>query len=133
MIQEQFVSFEVAKLLKKKGFKTKTEHEIWYVAKEFGTGTQWNYSSYKVGETTREWKKGYVIDMPTQQMIMRWLRETHNIHFLLDPFLTSEGKVAYCVNVLKGDLVESQFEDLEENTYEEACEKAIKYSLANLI
>ncbi len=32
-IKEDYVSFEIAKLLKEKGFSKDAEHEIWYVIK----------------------------------------------------------------------------------------------------
>ena len=48
MITEDYVSFEIAKLLKEKGFCENTEHEIWYVIKQFSTGCHWNSCTYKI-------------------------------------------------------------------------------------
>lgn len=79
MITENYVSFEVAKLLKEKGFYAHTEHNMWYVVEEFSTGCHWNSCTYKVGDITREYDKKCCIDMPTLQMAMKWLREVHNI------------------------------------------------------
>lgn len=73
MIKEQYVSFEVAKLLKEKGFKEET-HGNYYLGGKFDGEFE---ESSKVN-----WNKFFKtpIAAPTQQMVMRWLREVHNIH-----------------------------------------------------
>ena len=137
-ILEDYVSFETAKLLKKKGFKVETEHELWYVAKEFSTGCHWNSCTYKVGETTREYDSKYCISMPTLQMAMKWLREVHkiniNIIYDLQKFEKTDGSVedveVYEVDIVSGN---GTFYIGNYNHYESAAEAAIKYCLENLI
>jgi hypothetical protein len=80
MITEDYVSFEVAKLLREKGFDCKTEHSVWYVIKQFSTGCHWNACTYKVGDITREYNDDCCIPMPTHQMAMKWLREKHKLY-----------------------------------------------------
>lgn len=129
---EDYVSFETAKLLKEKGFDEETDHEIWYVIKQFSTGCHWNYCTYKVGDTTREYNEECCISMPTLQMAIKWLREKQifiTIGFCDYPALhKSEWIPEVCTH-------DSIFDEpsIAYSTYEEACETAVKYCLENLI
>ena len=105
MITEDYVSFEIAKLLKEKGF----------------------------DEECQQYYGDYEYPCPTLQMAMKWLRNVHNIHFVVEPFTHDGNKIYYGVNVLDKDLVTVIYENLEDNTYEQSCEAAIKYCLENLI
>ena len=132
-ITEDYVSFEVAKLLKEKGFNVETEHKIWYVVKPYSTGTQFNSITYGVGETTREYSKEHCILMPTHQMALKWLREVHGIFIsVISCTYPTLNKVTWTPDITTFEAV---FPDsvIECNTYEEACETAIKYCLENLI
>lgn len=138
MITEDYVSFETAKLLKEKGFDEETEHEMWYVIKQFSTGCHWNSCTYKVGDITREYDDGCCIAMPTLQMTMKWLREKHNqnvtvkainnvarlktIYYAEVQNLLEPGENGFCVNGC-----------IFKDSYEEAVEYAINYCLENLI
>ena len=131
-ITEDYVSFETAKLLKEKGFSENTEHEIWYVIKQFSTGCHWNSCTYKVGDITREYNDGCCIPMPTLQMVMKWLREIHNIKvnvFYSNPNYAIEY---FELNTQTG-VDESVFIGDGYDVFEHACEAAIKYCLENLI
>ena len=146
MITEDYVSFEIAKLLKEKGFCENTEHEIWYVIKQFSTGCHWNSCTYKIGDITREYNDDCCIPMPTLQMAMKWLREEYNLfieiqcygcevnekaHFefsyVISEYVQFDNKICTTVG-LNEKKAKSQFK-----SYEEACEAAIKYCLENLI
>lgn len=159
MITENYVSFETAKLLKENGFSENTEHEIWYVIKQFSTGCHWNSCTYKVGDITREYDDACCISMPTHQMAMKWLREVHNILIVVDyewecdttPYyfkiyrLGENGKPERVpvkgVSYDKDDIPTEHivgYRDWERSnddfkSYEQACEIAIKYCLENLI
>lgn len=67
-ITEDFCSFEVAKLLKEKGFNEKCSR--WYIANE----PQEGIVEKGFGENQ------FYINAPTHQMAMKWLREVHNKH-----------------------------------------------------
>ena len=69
MIQEQYVSFETAKLLKEKGF-DEPSRLYWR-----------NYSDFCF-EHTKYFvtAKDVYLLRPTQQMAMRWLREVYNLY-----------------------------------------------------
>lgn len=64
------------------------------------------------------------------QMAMKWLREVHNLHIDIDP---SEGDWSPCVIELKNWSSLADSEIGIQDTYEEAVEAALKYSLENLI
>ncbi len=138
MIKEAYVSFEVAKLLKEKGF-----DEIIF---EFYTSeNKVLYSRCKNGFTTSELDNYLCKYYPhiTHQMAMRWLREVHNIvisicngnhkkdnrdrttpDYVYFFFTITDSYAYYDENIQCTD---------EFNTYEEAVEAAIKYCLENLI
>ena len=131
MIEEAYVSFETAKLLKEKGFNEKVSR--WYVA----NSPQEGVVTIGFGD------KQLYINAPTQQMAMKWLREVHKMYVCIDikcfmPHLgeidgysaciwykpeNNAGICCYCVYLPKQ----------QEASYEAATEAAIKYSLENLI
>ncbi len=129
MVQEAYVTFEVAKLLRDKGFDTPS-YITGHVYSEHGT-LQSNTSFRSV---TMDY-----ITACTQQMAMRWLREEHNLSI----------EISSCCTVLEGKASESfwaariidRHKILDNpllvgnrfSKYEEACEAAIKCCLENLI
>jgi hypothetical protein len=116
MIKEQYVSFEVAKLLKDKGFKEET-HGNYYLGGKFDGKFE---ESSKVN-----WNEFFKtpIAAPTQQMAMRWLREVHDIKIMIRPYV--DGTYSY--EILNG------FWYVNFDSYEDAAEEAIKYCLENLV
>ena len=120
MFTEDYISFEIAKLLKEKGFdeKTFTYYEDGMLC--HGDWFEWNRSPL-----------GH-ISAPTHQMAMKWLREVHNIAVVIVPSMFW-GK--YNVSIYKkGNDYPIGFDgDSLISSYEEACEAAIKYCLTNLI
>ena len=102
MITEDYVSFETAKLLKEKGFDEKV------------------ISFYPPGDIPR----------PTLQMVMKWLREIHNI----DIFPWKIGKGIYSCAIFNSNTGQdlSKDKDFPSEKYEETAEAAIKYCLENL-
>ena len=123
MIQEDYVSFEVAKLLKEKGFNEYCLKNYWSSDKELH---DWKWElSYKRNSD----ENCNTIDCaaPTLQMAMKWLREKH-IHIIIDYREVSYKyffRISYCYN---------SSENLDfYDSYEEAVEAALKYVLENLI
>ena len=121
MITEDYVSYEVAKLLKEKGFEGICD----YAYSNKGNYFEIDRSNFDEVYCLR----------PTFQMVMKWLREVHGIFIAinnddldfnwqcydlinrgsnLDPNILSESYAGY-------------------KTYEKAVEAALKYSLENLI
>lgn len=66
MITEDYVSFEVAKLLKEKGFDEPVKH-FYFINGTFANDLAITKNSY-----TRHYAA------PTIQMALKWLREVHN-------------------------------------------------------
>ena len=131
MITEDYVSFETAKLLKEKGFDEQC------------------YAYYNIfydndGKELKLWRKyphraqpnSDYLNVPTIQTAMKWLREVHNLHCDigyddLDWFwniisVSNDIPVEDRPNYLKNGFAGIA-------TYEQACEKAIKYCLENLL
>ena len=134
-MKEAYVSFEVAKLLKEKGFDGECrmryrEHDklmLYYVPDpnhigEFTINAKW------IKSHTRKNHIEYLL-APTHQMACAWLREVHNMHIDIDP---SEGNWHPCVIELETWTLISDGNLKICDTYEEAVEAALKYSLENL-
>ena len=120
MITEDYVSFEVAKLLKEKGFDEKCSQ--WYVANEPQEGLVVG----GFGENQ------FYINAPTHQMAMKWLREIYDIFIVIRRGLTGTGWV-YSHEIYKDSQCWYARYGASYDTYEEAVEAALKYSLKNLI
>ena len=146
MITEDYVSFETAKLLKEKGFKEwcfhcygvavlhngadisfdeecelkdeGRENEIEYIE----GGRLYDYGCNNSDKDAKVWAA------PTLWVAMKWLREVHNIALNVCYLL---GMWSY--SVYRTDVSSSGFNSEDFDTYEEACESAIKYCLENLI
>ena len=129
MIEEQYVSFETAKLLKEKGFDEEcianyiVDVSIPHKASINVYGLKHNNTDYLTYSDIR------FICAPTQQMTLRWLREMHNIpiNVLYSRIYVHHYKFT-CVTK-KHEIGDAHRYD----TYEQACEAAILYCLKNLI
>lgn len=125
-ITEDYCNFEIAKLLKEKGF----DESVYSFYNQNGL----------LDIISCRTRNSYTCDYaaPTHQMALKWLREVHKI--FVEPFVSIDlnGKYHYCFRLLNSickdilepkDLVRIDFKD----TYEEAVEAALKYTLENLI
>ena len=136
MITEDYVSFEIAKLLKEKGF---TEYTLGYYLDD--------KDKLYFDRFSDDWNSNHVgyISAPTLQMAMKWLREVHNQTIVLgirveDPisgiinrytagiwYIPRKHGGAFCYTS------PPPYNDNDYQSFEEACEAAIKYCLENLI
>ena len=153
MITEDYVSFEVAKLLKEKGFKEwcrccygvavlhngedisfdeecelkdeGRENEIEYVE----GGTFYYFYCDNGDEDTNVWAA------PTLQMAMKWLREEHNIFIAINMIPDTIQKPYFFKPYVGRKIYNFPLDYSVEfyTTYEETCEASIKYCLKNLI
>lgn len=114
MVKEAYVSYEVAKLLKEKGFDWSTQ----YVYTEDGTG----FTPPRMGK----WKAKSNIPMITHQMACAWIREKG---YHIYTFKGMDSWV-YEVQNLNEDWT---FSLRGFNNHDEAVEAALKYSLEKLI
>ena len=140
MITEDYVSFEIAKLLKEKGFDESCSFVVNTISKNV-MPVSWPTTNSDIED-----EKASLIALPTLQMVMKWLREVHNIHTEICLYKTSEDDIEpkksrkapyYTFGVwdtITGDNVDKRLiNDFIGNTYEQAVEAAINYCLENLI
>ena len=127
MITEDYVSFETAKLLKERGF---DECTLFSYDKNGNNKDALRPFLESEGDVRR----------PTLQMAMKWLREVQQIsvEVLPDWFDSNHTNIHdgwYCeVRYLTNMSYDADyFEHKKYDSYEEACEAAIKYCLENLI
>ena len=125
-MKEDYVSFEIAKMLKEKGFDEDTI--CVYIGRYLlikGEGTISNATDMPI------------IPAPTQQMAMAWLREKRIIITIdYDEYEISDNKkVGYGWNIQKIEKPTEYFKISIHvfDNYEETVENAIKYCLTNLI
>ena len=141
-VTEDYVSFEVAKLLKDKGFPQEydiyhsmvyneedyeNEYEVQRMVLETKPVKAGTLSSYPVGVPE---PKCYC---PTHQMAMKWLREEKRTSIIIEFDVTKRG---YCPYVHQLDYDMDWVVKWRINIpmkYEEAVEVALKYTLENLI
>ena len=145
MITEDYCSYEVAKLLKEKGFPQEydiyhsmvyneedyeDEYEVQRMVLETKLVKAGTLSSYPVGVPE---PKCYC---PTHQMTMKWLREIHNIFIVIEPHMydyINEKNSSYVTSLWQGDNYYENITSKDYPTYEDAVEAALKYCLENLI
>ena len=129
-ITEDYVSFEIAKLLKEKGFTLPvknyyslyTEDAKHNLQKKYGAKKNWNSFALAVSR-------------PSQSLVMKWLREEKNVQIEIAIVGTdtweSPTKWLYGFRCQTKDIIDRRNADF--SSYEEACEAAIKHCLENLI
>ena len=125
-ITEDYVSFEIAKLLKEKGFNYSCR--VIYSPKGV-------VKHYLEEEVYAHHLKGHKKLCPTLQMAMKWLREVHKLDIDVSIEYKNSKKVYY-YSILKKTVIrdiDCLHSETNFDSYEEACEAAIKYCLKNLI
>lgn len=131
MITEDYCNFDIAKLLKEKGFneKCKALYTVWFDEVE----------GPKEDETENWNIEPKYFSAPTLQMTIKWLREVHHyyIQIMLDSWACG-GHMGYYVVIQKTDsdfemMLQDKVDKVFYETPEEAAEDAIKYILEDLI
>ena len=127
-ITEDFVSFEVAELLKEKGFNERICH--YYDEDGF---LHCNTDLYFCNSL----ELNDYISAPTQQMAMKWLREVHNMYYEIQLLLGDKAEkygdlqlIVYQLSI-SGAYVWKNW--IYADTYVELYENYIKYCLENLV
>lgn len=124
MIQEAYVSYETAKLLKEKGF---DESCRWAYDPNSSSFAK-NFSEPKNSELSE-----YEYSKPTQAMAMRWLREIHNINIDIVSIWNLK-RWEYQVFIITPSTAAHPYVDHTlYMVYEEAIDAALGYILENLI
>lgn len=132
MVKEAYCSKKVSELLREKGFLTDIDLRITQNLSFYDDiGLRHNLNKYY--NSLIQDKIAFVV-APTHQMSMAWLREVHNLCisiYYLFPY-------GYTVDILYTDKDThfTEFRKIRNNqydSYEEAVEAALKYTLENLI
>ena len=135
-IKEAYVSFETAKLLKEKKF---NEPLLTFYVTD---GKEYSFDIMAFTDDKLKNESECFILAPTLQMVCSWLRLVHHIHIeSLCPVVDTDVKdgVGVTYNVVISNLrnqclaFDTNIEDIEYNSYEEAIEAGILYTLKNLI
>ena len=127
-MEDTRITFETAKLAKEKGFFQETNRlEIPYYnyKGEFkGDVSDWRIRKYIRGENTSDIE---FVSAPTQSLLVKWLREEHNIIVLVD----YEGIDGYYYKFYSYKEGNKNYDasDKNYNTYEEALEAGIQEAL----
>ena len=131
MIEESYVSFDTAKLLKEAGFDVPCFNQY------TDRGTVWHCDcpeNFNISQCATS--------CPTQALAARWLREAHGIHVVITEEAYTNG-INYLwqvliYNPLSVDCWDNKSTGMygdngEYKTYEEAMEAGISFTLKNLI
>ena len=130
MITEDYVPFDIAKLLKDKGFNG--QYHMYYVEDgKYTCDDLHDIKDYARSVAQFDYLHKTKVPAPTLQMAMKWLREVHNI----DIFPWKIGKGIYSVAIFDSNTGQdlSSDKDFPSEKYEQACNIAIRYCLENLI
>lgn len=126
MIQDEYIKFETARLLKEKGFDEKCGYCYAFFDEDDIRVLELKH--HISGLSLAEKRYPYV----TQSVALKWLREVHNLY--INIFVTWKNKIPHYQwsidNLLTQDTI---YETPCLEKYEGACEAAIKYCLINLI
>ncbi len=127
IIEEDYVSFETAKLLKEKGFDWPC---LMCYTSDKKLGNYGHYNSYKNSDV-------FSMTAPTLQMAMKWLRVVYNLEIY--PYHNSPDNrhnSEWWFEIIKYPNSVAEYESgigEEVDSYEKACEVAIRYCIENLI
>ncbi len=135
MLKEDYVTLEVAKLLKEKGFRELVSHSINKTYRDDRNDVSiWtsdrpeNYND--IPEEENHFCK---YSCPTIQMAMKWLRENKSFHITVDLIDFLEHGYVYTVKIVNCvSFHEYKLEDTE-NSYENGCIAGLEYCLKNLV
>lgn len=132
MITEDYVSFEIAKLLKEKGFNIACEYQYINCSSEHPFLTDIRDDAGCYYKNTEIGQDEY--SAPTLQMAMKWLRETHDIDFDIN---TTGSRHVRRYHLAIWENKDEEMVTINPigyfNKWEQACEAAIKYCLEHLI
>lgn len=128
MINEDYCSFEVAKLLKEKGFDEPCIRH-W----DCDDHSLYGYNDIPISNSELQANEYNGFSAPSQSMAMKWLREEKDIIIVIQPeyFNVESICFAFGCDIWCND----NYEKLQGifPSHEEAVEAALKYSLENLI
>ena len=134
MIEEKYVSFETATLLKEIGFNGYCRS--YYI----DNGDDWRNCACEINKANLS--KGEFL-RPTLYMTMDWLRSVHNVHVEPTPYVTEEG-FFWAYKIVAGTIapnvipvpnycIKKVTEKAGFKSCESACESGIRYCIDRLV
>lgn len=144
MIKEAYCSFEIAKLLKEKGFDEmcRTFWKDWDHKVVLHNADRNQMFDYCNNSTLQDYcsEKGINIAAPSHQLAMAWLREEHKIVIQIGIKITGASYYyqIWDYSIIQPNKFIGGMIDLREcaenfNSYEDAVEAALRWTLENLI
>lgn len=138
---EDFVTFEIAKKLKEKGFKESCFG--WYYPSEvcgfdYKTIIVFNNSAYR-GSNYKDMlvshKDEKYVDAPTIAQVLKWLREEKELHIEIYMYHNCYLFEIYNTIIYDADFTQKseKYSEIEYENYEQAAIAGIEYVLDNLI
>ena len=128
MITEDYVSTEVARLLKEKGFNQPLL--TFYVCVDNNYSNKVSVMAFT--DDTIENNSDLYVLAPTLQMAMKWLRKVQGLNIEIITYWIKDKNMVYGNRIVHNNAVLKEI-DTAYNSYEQACEEAIKYCLETLI
>ena len=128
MINEDYCSYEVAKLLKEKGFDVPCLAH-WFI------GTDRNFS---ISNTPQNWNEIKTdlnwLSCPTHQMAITWLSEVYGLYIWVDySRLDCNDKQPYLWNIVETKIDGDYWGGTYNKSPQNAIESALNYTLKNLL
>lgn len=133
MIEEAYVSFETAKLLKEKGFEGYSILTIYDIDEAKNAYIKELREKHLPYSSDDPKLKDFYYTQPTLQMATKWLREVHNINIDIVS-VWNQKRFEYQVFIVTPENAKHCYvDDKLYLGYEQAVEAAIRYCLENLI
>lgn len=134
MIKEAYVSYEVAMLLKEKGFREYVYHSYDGDVRDIHP----TFIEYRLRDFNNGCERKKVCSAPTQQMAMDWLREKHGLHItiMFSKYLYGDSPFYWSIDRMiddKREKTSTATGDYTYKSYRKAVEGALEYALKNLI
>ena len=141
MVEEAYVSFQTAKLLKEKGFKIDTTKDYWKIGQDGTMYFMCSIGAYTddMNNKTAYYRPADSYPCPTQQMASRYLRENYSLHIEIEAYPHKDGCFYwhYRITELKEDILKFGYYKLYQkagfSSPEAAIDDAHQYCLNNLI
>ena len=142
-MEDEIVSFEIAMLLKEKGFNEPCsyyyeDNELYKLCYYQGDGTGFVRNNSPINEKIS--CEEMQCTAPTQSLAQKWLRETRNITFNANPH-SNDGKIIYVVtiNVISSNkyidfnvMLDTSNKATMFDTYEDAIESGLRHCLKSI-
>lgn len=126
-MEDELISFETAKLAKEKGFdeKVRAVFRVWH---EVAQERKYHNRAYNYNGANWDGDKDQFYSRPTQSLLQKWLREEHNIDFVIIPYPRG-----YEFMIFNNSEESTRYRYSGYTTYEEALEASLFEALKTFI